>query len=67
MRIQQNRADKSIAVSQSDFVSELQASARPMYVKYGVRRGITSSDPDIFEDDRGGVELCDEDKEIIAV
>jgi len=64
MRIVQNRADKSIAVSQSDFVSELQTSATPMFFKYGVRRGITASDPDIFEEEEGGVELCDEDREI---
>jgi len=63
MRIVQNRADKSIAVSQSDFVSELQASARPMFFKYGVRV-ITASDPDIFEEEGGGVELCDEYREI---
>jgi hypothetical protein len=57
MRIVQNRADKSIAVSQSDFVSELQTSATPMFFKYGVRRGITASDPDIFEEEEGGVDV----------
>ena len=51
MRIVQSLDDGSVAISQEAYVCELNKQAEPMIAKFGVKRGSTSSDPDIFDND----------------
>jgi hypothetical protein len=63
MRVVQSPDDGSVAISQEAFASELNKQAEPMIVKYGVRRGLTSSDPDIFDNDDSTPMLSQDDRD----
>ena len=64
MKLVQNPEDKSIAVSQWAFVEELVVQAAPMMEKFGAKRGLTPSDPDIFDGKEDSVALDERDRDI---
>jgi hypothetical protein len=64
MRVVQSLNDGSVAISQEAFVGELNKQAEPMIAKYGCKRGSTSSDPDIFDNDDASPMLSQDDRDI---
>jgi hypothetical protein len=63
MRVVQSLEDGSVAISQEAFVSELIKQAEPMIAKFGVQRGSTSSDTDIFDNDDASPKLNQDDRD----
>jgi hypothetical protein len=63
MRVVQSIDDGSVAISQEAYVSELIKQAGPMIAKYGVKRGATPSDPDIFHNDDSTPMLSEDDRD----
>jgi hypothetical protein len=63
MRVVQDLDDGSVAISQEAFVGELNKQAEPMIAKYGIKRGATSSDPDIFDNDDSTELLSQDDRD----
>jgi hypothetical protein len=64
MRVEQNPEDGSVSVSHGSFVDELIVQARPMIERFGVKRGVTPSDPDIFDGDDSSPLLDDKDRDV---
>jgi len=63
MRVVQSIDDGSVAISQEAYVSELIQQAGPMIAKFGVKRGTTPSDPDIFHNDDSTPMLSEDDRD----